>query len=619
MRAVKLIFRKEFDDERPYQREFAGLVKFEPISRSHPSQLAILHVGRDEVADCFYYVMELGDPVQNPKTDSKGGARGFEVGLATDPALASAGFYTPRTLRSELKARGHLRASEVIQLGQALATALEHLHGHGLVHRDIKPANIVYVGGVPKLADIGLITDASDACSIVGTEGYIAPEGPGTTAADLYSLGKVLYEAATGRDRRDYPALPDGLLDGQDAKLIMELNEVILRACARDPRNRYSSAAEMRADFEHLQAGNSVRQRYARQRLWGRLKVTGLALGILTGVVMLAAALWRSGAADYEGRPSPVEQANTIFRTGKHHYERMTAADNRIAIQYFEDAVRLDTNFAKAYAWLAVAQCWYYAGTNRSFEFLPQAHVNALRAVFLDRKLAKAHQALGWHAAIADWDWDTAESRFHEAHRLAPKDVESYVWQGFLEACIGRTNEGLAKLAKTLQLQPDSVPARHFYAGALIIARRYDEAITNLTTVAQMEPGGTIATFGKLADAVIAAGRFKEGIATNRLAEILEGKAEADATRSADERLAALIAGGERGYWEHELKEMGTGPYAGVIHARLCHTNQALDLLEAAERVHDWDLLNALSDPGLDGLRNEPKFKALVKRLKVNW
>ena len=64
--------------------------------------------------------------------------------------------------------------------------------------RDIKPSNIIFVGGRPKLADIGLVTDAGDARSIVGTEGYLAPEGPGTPQADIFALGRVLYEATTG-------------------------------------------------------------------------------------------------------------------------------------------------------------------------------------------------------------------------------------------------------------------------------------------------------------------------------------------------------------------------------------------------------------------------------------
>src|SRR5207244_7286792 len=60
-RAVKIVYRNRFDDERPFTREFEGIERFEPISRSHPSQLAILHVGRNDDAGCFYYVMELAD------------------------------------------------------------------------------------------------------------------------------------------------------------------------------------------------------------------------------------------------------------------------------------------------------------------------------------------------------------------------------------------------------------------------------------------------------------------------------------------------------------------------------------------------------------------------------
>src|SRR5262245_15063814 len=60
-RAVKVVYRRRFDRERPYEREFEGILKFEPISRSHASQVNILHVGRNDAAGFFYYVMELAD------------------------------------------------------------------------------------------------------------------------------------------------------------------------------------------------------------------------------------------------------------------------------------------------------------------------------------------------------------------------------------------------------------------------------------------------------------------------------------------------------------------------------------------------------------------------------
>src|SRR4030095_11428896 len=63
LRAVKVVWRSHFSSDRPYEREFRGIVQFEPISRSHPGVVNVLHVGRDDAAGCFFYVMELADSV----------------------------------------------------------------------------------------------------------------------------------------------------------------------------------------------------------------------------------------------------------------------------------------------------------------------------------------------------------------------------------------------------------------------------------------------------------------------------------------------------------------------------------------------------------------------------
>src|SRR6185436_12980568 len=116
-----------------------------------------------------------------------------------------------------------LPADEVVALGLSLTAALSALHRHGLVHRDVKPANIIFVGGQPKIADIGLVS-AMGQNSFVGTEGYVPPEGPGTVQADIYSLGKVLYEIAMGKDRLEFPAINTGLEDLPDRAMLMRLN-----------------------------------------------------------------------------------------------------------------------------------------------------------------------------------------------------------------------------------------------------------------------------------------------------------------------------------------------------------------------------------------------------------
>ena len=261
-RAVKVIYRKAFDHDRPYEREFDGIKHFEPVSRSHEGLVDILQLGRDDEAGYFYYVMEVAD--------NAGGAGG-----------ADASEYAPRTLRSELRALGRLPVPECLNLGLRITEALDYLHGQGLVHRDIKPGNIIFVGGAPKLADIGLVATVDETRSYVGTEGFIPPEGPGTPQADLYSLGKVLYEISTGKDRQDYPELPSEFQQDIGRQGFGELNEVIIKACLDDPEERYQSARQMHAELSALLQGKSVRKLRARESGWAALKAGGIiALGL---------------------------------------------------------------------------------------------------------------------------------------------------------------------------------------------------------------------------------------------------------------------------------------------------------------------------------------------------
>ena len=186
----------------------------------------------------FYYVMELADDA-SVAADVR---RLTSVPPATDASLGKeqsepsyVGCYSARTLRADFKTRGALPVDEVIALGLKLTGAIAHLHAQGLVHRDIKPSNILFVGGVPKLANAGLVAAMDDARSLVGTAGYIALEGPGSLQADVYALGKVLDEAAFGKDRQDFPQLPPDLRSRSDHARLLELN-AILSAPARRTR-----------------------------------------------------------------------------------------------------------------------------------------------------------------------------------------------------------------------------------------------------------------------------------------------------------------------------------------------------------------------------------------------
>ncbi len=177
-RAVKVVTRANFDSDRPFEREFAGIQRYEPISRTGEGLVPILHVGSPGGKRSFYYVMELADPVAPPGQGPK----------AESPAFDAA-TYQAKTLLSELKRRGHLPVEECVEIGLTLAAGLGALHKHGLVHRDVKPSNIVFVQGRAKLADVGLVGEIRGARTFVGTEGYIPPEGPGAPGADFFALG----------------------------------------------------------------------------------------------------------------------------------------------------------------------------------------------------------------------------------------------------------------------------------------------------------------------------------------------------------------------------------------------------------------------------------------------
>ncbi len=243
-RAVKIVRRENFEEAKSYDREFAGVSHYSGIAMQQPGLVQMYLVGRNDAEGFFYYTMELADDLASTQD--------------IEPA-----HYSPRTLAARLQTIGALSVGQALLLGEQLALALDHLHSHGLLHRDVKPANIVYVQGQAKLADPGLMglvngtaadgtPVAASANSAVGTHGYVPMDGAGTPAADLFAVGKVLYEALSGKDCMSFPEF-----DAPNEAL-RAINPVLHKACAPDAASRYQRAADLAQDLMTVRTGQAT-------------------------------------------------------------------------------------------------------------------------------------------------------------------------------------------------------------------------------------------------------------------------------------------------------------------------------------------------------------------------
>ena len=641
-RAVKVVYRKSFDQDKPYEREFEGLKKFEPISHARESQVDIFHVGRNDEAGFFYYIMELADPAGNPNDEISPTAptiRTSTFGLPSSFDIRHSDFYTPRTLKHDLRTRGALPVAECVQIALSLTRALEHLHAHGLVHRDIKPSNIIFVNGVPKLADIGLVTSVDATRSFVGTDGYIPPEGPGTPPADLYSLGKVLYECVTGNDRLDFPELPADWRTRPDFDQLLEFNEILTKACDNDARQSYQSAAQMSAEMELLQRGRSVQEERRREARWAFTKrvmgVLAVFAVLATTVFMLVREFKRGrlaresnpsiglGRID-EGPPSTNELANDLYARAM---LLMRADDSQKlgeAYTNFVVATRLDPNFANAHAAL------FEMHFRENFSGMPPTTHEGLRE--LTAKLVElAPSMAATHVAVScmqyfDWKYDDAKKSCEEAIRVNPNYEFAHTHYGVILILMGDLKEGRKQLREAETLERSKAVVRSRVGCGYYAQRDYTHAIEQFRRALISKPDSDDKHW-LIGRALRALGQYQEAIDEFERADILGGGGDpARIEGSFDELRRAFEEDGERGYWLKMLERTENKPdsefyWKAVVHVRLGHRKEAFDWLnksyetreKAGERFHQMDFL--LFDEYWDGLHEDPGFKALLRHV----
>jgi serine/threonine protein kinase len=620
-RAVKIVSRRSFENDQPFEREFKGIQRFEPISLTHESQVKILHVGRNEEAGYFYYVMELADDAETKRGDgvleSWNSAQTPTAHRSGTPTLLAPGSYVPRTLKHELQTRGRLPVDECVQIGLALTTALAHLHDCGLIHRDVKPSNIIFVNGVPKLADIGLVTDVEATRSFVGTEGFIPPEGPGTVSADLYSLGKVLYEISMGRSRLDFPALPDnwdGLPEDDQAGL-REFNEVLVKACESDASRRYSSARQMHDDLVLLQRGKSVRQKRVTDQRWAMTKKLGI-VGAATALLLSALVFLKR--TNHEYTPNP--EAARLYDKGRWHYSQLTIEDHAKAFTNLTQAIQKDPGFLQPYAELTMLYGWRLFADLSNEETLQGMRGIADKVLAIDPNAAEGHLAQSWWHFLQR-DWQNAEKEIQQAIQLNPMLAIAHDTYCFYLSVQGRIDEAQRTGRRAQDLQASSRVTAVMAAWPFMAARRFDLAAEQLRRCLDLDSDFPIGLH-YLARCYEAQSNYVAAIEEFKKFELESGGDPAKVAARYAALREAYDTRGQEGYFRQwiekiradaadgqELFEQHTAGY----YAFLGDKERALDELEKDfEMFGIWQVLKF--DFHYDPLHNEPRFQALLKR-----
>ncbi|MBI4326452.1 MAG: protein kinase [Chloroflexi bacterium] len=641
LRAVKIVRRVEFDDDRPYEREYAGLRKFEPISRSHEGFVDLLQVGRNDAEGYFYYVMELADDAnaecRMPNAEATltrpsdtlshpmGEGRG-EGNVAQFPT-ASPRTYSPRTLASDVKTRGALPLDECLRIAHTLTSALAELHRHGLVHRDIKPSNIIFVCGVPKLADIGLVATANEARSFVGTEGFIPPEGPGTPQADLYSLGIMLYVISTGKSHRDFPEPPADLASRPDRERWLELQAIIHRACQADPKQRYPNVTEMQRDLERLQCGRSIRARHVwRSRLRAFRRTGAVAVVAILGLTSLVVlrtqhrkpVLPITSEDGTAGTPNP--RAAEAYRLGMTALRRGTTEGFRQALQNFTAATDADPKFVAAHARLfeihLMSEDHGIAIVDGKADQLNQL---SARLGKIDSTSAETHAAFAIVRFLNEWKWIEAEGEFKEAIKINPNCRLALTYYGYFLTRLGRASEAHTVLGRALALDPASPLITKLLGHCEFVERRYEKALPFYLRASELEPSYPSGHYWA-GRCYIAMTNYSQALDEFEQHELNQGLFRADVERRYKKFREALQTGGPAGYWTARIERAKEDelwvrtPYSfAERYARLGDKTQALGWLEKAFVERD-SMEHLLADEFWDNFRDQPKFKEILKK-----
>jgi eukaryotic-like serine/threonine-protein kinase len=318
-------------------------------------------------------------------------------------------------------------------------------------------------------------------------------------------------------------------------------------------------------------------------------------------------------------RETENSDAYRAFLKGRYFWNRFTPDDFAKALEQFNEAIRLDPEYAQAHVGIADYYNWAAIfGIGTPSENFAQAKAAAIRALDLDDELAEAYAALAFTNLCFDWDWEEAEHRFKRSLELNPNYGPAHQWYSNLLAAQGRFDEAIGEIKHAQEINPLSLMDRSIAGWTYYHARQYLMAEQELRAALNIDRNFSNGHL-LLGFVYERLGRYEEGInALNRSMELMSGSVVP---------LAAIgyVMGSSgrrdeaRSILEH-LKKLTEQQYVSPyflawLHTALGDRDAAFKCLERAVDVRDEWLIWLGTDPWLDYLRDDPRFTNLLDRV----
>jgi tetratricopeptide (TPR) repeat protein len=316
-------------------------------------------------------------------------------------------------------------------------------------------------------------------------------------------------------------------------------------------------------------------------------------------------------------------EAYEAFLKGRYHWARRSPDSLLKAVDYLRHAVAKDPTYALFYAGLADAYRdlgWDLFSVLPPAEVYPKAKEAAKRALELDPHSAEAHAALGWITTGYDWDWQTAETHFKAALELKPGYGFTHIWYSHFLKAMGRTEESFEESKRALECDPVGLILMMHMGWYYYFTRQYDRAIEQLNKTLELDRNFFVARMflGQTYEQI---GQFDRAIAEfERTASASDGHP----VYLANLGVSYAVSGQkDRALQQiHELQQLSRTRYVparGIaeIYAGLGDTTSAFEWLEKAFHQRNGWLIHINGDPRYDRLRSDPRYKDLVRRMKL--